>query len=399
MLKALLFALLLALANGAQEPILFPDSQRPSLDSNPLSNEPPQESPQQESPQNEPQGGAPSPERESDHSKSVYLNLVDFPARTLYVHEIIPATYRLLLLSPHRSFSTEFQGIDESIEVLNKNSKWKKESDGSFSNTFYFKILKSEFRIPAIRVVAQLEDYQESDESEGRTGQAIALEGNPLFSNVIAKEFTLTDYKITTYDHENNLVVFRIQAEESNLKDFHLNAYERQGIESSSFTPLQSSMIYYVIFPRHDELVEFDYFSTREYQYRRISLQNIVTDEKVSTQSDIKPKNTLHRFGLLLLGAGFLISLALYFYRRHIFYLLVAVGFLGYFIYSFSFKNMGYLKAGAQVKILPTYNSTIILSPAIRTRVEILGTRHGYYKVLSADEKIGWVKKEEIEKN
>ncbi|MGP1579658.1 MAG: SH3 domain-containing protein [Wolinella sp.] len=396
MLRVLLFALLLALTSGAQEPILFPETEKNSIDSR-LGSE---ELPARESPQKTPTELHIYPlTKESEYPKSVYLNLADFPARTLYIHEVIPATYRLLLLSPHQSFSTDFVGIDGSVEVLNKNSKWKKESDGSLSNTFYFKIIKNSFRIPAVRVVAQIDGYQDSDESEGRTGEAIALEGNALFSNVIAKELSLTDYKITTYDNENNLVVFRIQAEESNLGDFHLSTYDRQGIESSSFTPLQSSMIYYIILPRHDKLIEFDYFSTREYQYRRISLQNIVSDEKVSTQSDIKPKNTLRKFGLLLLGVGFLISLALYFYRRHIFYLLVAVGFLGYLIYSYSFKNMGYLKAGAQVKILPTYNSTVILSPAIRTKVEILGTRHGYYKVLSSDEKIGWVKKEEIEKN
>lgn len=372
----------------AEEPMLFP-TQSPSTLS-------PSESPSTpKSEEVEPN----DPPLVFQRPKSVYLNMMDFPTRTLYQREIVHATYRLLVLANLQSLKTDFLGGDGSVGVLNPNSPWKKEADGSFSNTFYFKIQAQSFTIPKIRVSAEVNGYTDSDESEGRSGKAIVLDRNALFSKVIAKELRITDYKITSYDNENNLAVFRIEAENSNLEDFSLPYYKKQGVESSSFSPQLSSMIYYVILPKSEESIEFDYFASSDYQYRRLSLPNIAVDEKVSTQSDIKPKNNLRIFELSLLGMGILLFAGLYLYRRHILFLLIAFALLGYGIYSLSAKDEGYLKPEAEVRILPTYNSTVILRPESRLKIEILSEHNGYFKIISEDEKIGWVRKEEVEKN
>lgn len=372
----------------AEEPMLFP-TQSPSTLS-------PSESPSTpKSEEVEPS----EPPLVFQRPKSVYLNMMDFPTRTLYQREIVHATYRLLVLANLQSLKTDFLGGDGSVSVLNPNSPWKREADGSFSNTFYFKIQAQSFTIPKIRVSAEVNGYTDSDESEGRSGKAIVLDRNALFSKVIAKELRITDYKITSYDNENNLAVFRIEAENSNLEDFSLPYYKKQGVESSSFSPQLSSMIYYVILPKSEESIEFDYFASSDYQYRRLSLPNIAVDEKVSTQSDIKPKNNLRIFELSLLGMGILLFAGLYLYRRHILFLLIAFALLGYGIYSLSAKDEGYLKPEAEVRILPTYNSTVILRPESRLKIEILSEHNGYFKIISEDEKIGWVRKEEVEKN
>lgn len=390
MLKPLFFALslLVGVMGWAEEPMLFP-TQSPSTLS-------PSESPSTpKSEEVEPS----DPPLVFQRPKSVYLNMMDFPTRTLYQREIVHATYRLLVLANLQSLKTDFLGGDGSVSVLNPNSPWKKEADGSFSNTFYFKIQAQSFTIPKIRVSAEVNGYTDSDESEGRSGKAIVLDRNALFSKVIAKELRITDYKITSYDNENNLAVFRIEAENSNLEDFSLPYYKKQGVESSSFSPQLSSMIYYVILPKSEESIEFDYFASSDYQYRRLSLPNIAVDEKVSTQSDIKPKNNLRIFELSLLGMGILLFVGLYLYRRHILFLLIAFALLGYGIYSLSAKDEGYLKPEAEVRILPTYNSTVILRPESRLKIEILSEHNGYFKIISEDEKIGWVRKEEVEKN
>lgn len=390
MLKPLFFALSLlgGVMGWAEEPMLFP-TQSPSTLS-------PSESPSTpKSEEVEPN----DPPLVFQRPKSVYLNMMDFPTRTLYQREIVHATYRLLVLANLQSLKTDFLGGDGSVGVLNPNSPWKKEADGSFSNTFYFKIQAQSFTIPKIRVSAEVNGYTDSDESEGRSGKAIVLDRNALFSKVIAKELRITDYKITSYDNENNLAVFRIEAENSNLEDFSLPYYKKQGVESSSFSPQLSSMIYYVILPKSEESIEFDYFASSDYQYRRLSLPNIAVDEKVSTQSDIKPKNNLRIFELSLLGMGILLFAGLYLYRRHILFLLIAFALLDYGIYSLSAKDEGYLKPEAEVRILPTYNSTVILRPESRLKIEILSEHNGYFKIISEDEKIGWVRKEEVEKN
>lgn len=335
----------------------------------------------------------------AQHPKNLYLNLIDFPTRTLYQREIIAISYRLLVLSNLESLKNELVGGDGSVKPLNIDSIWKKEIDGSFSNTFYFKIEAQNFTIPKIRVNAIIDGKQESDESEGRSGKAIALDRNTLFSKVIAKDLRLTDYKITSYDPENNLAVFRIEAENSNLDDFSLSHYQKYGIESSSITPRFSSIIYYVVAPKSDENIEFDYFSTLDYQYRRITLPNIAIDDKVSTQSDIKPKNTLRIFELMSVAFVALIFIALYLYYRNVVLLVIAFAFIGYALYTLSAKDEGSLKPNAEVRILPTYNSTVILRSSEPLHIEILSEHGGYLKIISEDKKIGWVKKEEVEKD
>lgn len=399
--RLLLFIASWAILSGAQEPILFPDPSAPT----PWTAGQPEPFRGQSEVVPEP-SIAPSVEEtpaesplSAPRAKSLYLTLIDLPERTLYQREIIALTYRLLILAESSELQTEFLLEDESVAVRNPDSPWQVAPDGSLRNTFYLKINDPDFTLPALRVSALIEGAMDSDESEARRGKAIALDQNPLFSRVIAKELRLTDHKITSYDHEHNLAVFRLEAQESNLEDFALPYYKKQGIESSSFSPDLSWIIYYVILPKSQETIEMDYFSSSDYQYHRLALQNLAIDDRVSTQSDIKPKNTLRIFEFILLAALSLVILVLYFYRRQRLFLGLFFVIWGYIAYSLSIKDEGFLKPNSAMRILPTYNSTIILQSPKSLKIEILGERGDYFKVISEDEKIGWVRKDEIEKN
>ena len=57
------------------------------------------------------------------------------------------------------------------------------------------------------------------------------------------------------------------------------------------------------------------------------------------------------------------------------------------------------IKAGSRAKILPTEPSTYFYTANTDERVEILGKRQNYIKVLFSNGKIGWVNKDDLQKN
>ncbi|BDR27769.1 hypothetical protein [Helicobacter suis] len=63
----------------------------------------------------------------------------------------------------------------------------------------------------------------------------------------------------------------------------------------------------------------------------------------------------------------------------------------------FSTYRNGLLKARSEIKILPTENSTLLATPQQVLHVKIIGSHAKYYKIMTNDEKIGWVKKEDVE--
>lgn len=337
-----------------------------------------------------------------DHSKSLYLTIQEMPKKSFYHRELFQVTYKLRILQEYDEIRTLFWDENEikSVSVLNPDSPWIKEEDGTLSNLFYYKIRQSHFTLPTLTIQALKDNQPIAEESlKGEEGKAIELGGNPLFSKVVATNLAVTEKKVTSYDTENNLVVFRVEAEGTDLGDFSIPQHPKQGIESSNITLPKASMIYYVIMPKSEPSLIFDYFNLEKYQYERITLENLAVDERVSTQADIKPKNTLQIFLFSILGVLIVLLALLYVYYRNPLLIIVALLLLGYSTYLALFKHEGYLQAGSQVSILPTRNSTIIFQATTPMKVEILSERDDYYKIILADEKIGWVKKSEIRKD
>ncbi|WP_219009789.1 SH3 domain-containing protein, partial [Campylobacter jejuni] len=53
----------------------------------------------------------------------------------------------------------------------------------------------------------------------------------------------------------------------------------------------------------------------------------------------------------------------------------------------------------SRAKILPTEPSTYFYTANADEKVEVLGKRQNYIKVLFSDGKIGWVNKDDLQKN
>ena len=92
-----------------------------------------------------------------------------------------------------------------------------------------------------------------------------------------------------------------------------------------------------------------------------------------------------------------IVFFGLYFYKRKIIFLILGICVLAVLFYLLSIKTAVSLKPNAEIRIQPTFNSTIILKTKDVIEVKILADRHGYYKVLLEDERIGWVKEDDIQ--
>ncbi|KPH53122.1 hypothetical protein HPU229254_01490 [Helicobacter pullorum] len=330
-------------------------------------------------------------------AKNVYLNLLNPPQDILYVNQIIPIEMKLLIFSDYSNITTNFILENESIEVLNPNEKWILNQDSSLKNTFYFKIKQPNYTIPKIEVVVKTNEGEAKESTQAIEGKAIVLERKGVYSQVVAQDLQILDTKITSYDSQNNLVVLQIQGNMANLFDFHLAAYSQQGIESKSGDYKESVIFYYVIVPKSLEVLSFDYFNIQSKKYVELQVENLSQDDRISTQSDIKPKNTLQIYKILAAIFLAIVFFGLYFYKRKIIFLILGICVLAVLFYLLSIKTAVSLKPNAEIRIQPTFNSTIILKTKDVIEVKILADRHGYYKVLLEDERIGWVKEDDIQ--
>lgn len=333
--------------------------------------------------------------------KNVYLETLTPLLDILYVHQVVALEVKMLIFSGYTTIETEFLFEDNvlknSVEVLNPKQNWViNTEDSSLKNTFYLKINQVQFAIPAIKVSVNTKEGTVSETLTGHTGRAIKLDRKGSYAQVVAESLEILDTKITNYDANHNLAVLQLKSKMGNLFDFHLSAYAKQGIESKSGNYKEATAFYYAIVPKEQNTISFDYFNTQVEKYQTLQVQNIAIEDRVSTQSDIKPKNNYQFFKISLMVFFALLFFGLYLYKRKIIFIMFLVIALAFLLYFVTLKTSVILKSNVALRIQPTFNSTIVLTTHTEQKAEILGKRNNYYKVILEDEHIGWVVKNDI---
>lgn len=328
-------------------------------------------------------------------AKVVYLKEGSIP-KNIYERMVFEANYSMLTLDEFDSITTEFEG--SGVSVLNSNSKWRKVGDGEYVNSFLFKVLEDKnVSLPKITVTLIKDGIPiGSDVIEPRAIEVIKINVDN-FSYVYADSLKLEDSRVTVFDEKLNIVIFKLKAKNSNLNEFVLKNYAKQGDESFKGNYMESELIYYVMIPKGDLELSFKYFNTSKNHLETISIKNIPIDEKVSTQSDLKPKNTMLMTKIVVLGFVASLFLLLFIIKRKKPYLVIALTAIGSILYFLLQKGAVNIKKGANLYILPTFNSSVAYRVEKDTEANLLATRGGYIKV-EIDDKIGWVKESDIKK-
>lgn len=320
-----------------------------------------------------------------------------------YVGQIISVKYNIIALADSSIHSIGFlDSPNSNVSLKNPQSSWNELPDGSLENTFYFKINASNFFIPQLEVIANKDGINESETSEMIRGNAIALGKNhPKYIGVVAQNLNISHYSVKFYDNNHNIIILDLNAEYSNLEDFAIKGIKEQGFESSNINIIQSNAIYYAVIPNNTLDIELEYFELPSQTYKMLHIKNIINKQQISVNQDINPINKVLIFQNIIIFIIICVLIALLFVKKipfklRLFGLIVAICLLIYLILSFNFKRDAMILKDTYLTILPTKNSTIIAKIPQNSQVEILNSHSHYYKIITHDGKIGWVKKDEV---
>lgn len=299
-------------------------------------------------------------------------------------------------------FELEFNKND-SLLFLNPNVKWLKNGN-EYTTTLWFEA--KDVNAALIQIILNLKRNKE-------VFQQASLNINPLqfkridagknYAHIVAKELNVKRVKSDYFDDKNLVMVVEFEAQEANLKNFHLNNEKiiQQRVDGFRGDFNTSNAFYSAVFAPSVSELNFSYFNTSTQSLQNISLKVELSNEKLSTQSDLNPKNNdllfYKRLALWALSGVFVLIFV--FKRHYLFFALAVIIFVGSFFIGSKDTQTAILKANSRAKILPTSQSTYFYTSEKDEEVEILGKRKEWVKILLSNGKIGWVSNENLQKN
>ncbi len=330
--------------------------------------------------------------------KVLYLSYKEIPKR-LIKGEIFSVTIKTL--STVKDFKdVEYQLSNyKGIEPLNYELPFRDEDSKYYYETFYFLAKDSDARLPdftATLIDNIGNDYRKTT-LEGEKLNIITLNPKKNFSNIIATSFELIQFKTTTFDQKHNIVIFVAQAENCDITALNLNNTYKQGIESVQESIFNSKVTYYAVIDKKIENLSFSYFNLDENRFIKINIPIMVTDDSVTTQSDLKPKDQSKERLKMAIAAIVSVTLFIFIiFRKKYIYLFLLIFPLAYILYIALPTKEICIKEGANIHLLPVKNGTIFETTNKKTYLQKEGKIKGFIKVKLKNEKIGWVRDEDI---
>lgn len=334
-------------------------------------------------------------------SKNLYLSYEKTPNSVYKNQKFEIKVKALITTSDFTNLTTNFVN-QSNITVLNPNSSWKKISNDTYTNSFYFKAKSANFKMPKIEVklwnsssLIDISNLESSDVKFSNIGKS-----DSRFSNVIADNIILKAYKTKQYNNESALTIIDIDALNSNLEDFRLENVLEQGVSNIKEWENIQNLVYYIVTPIYDKNLTFTYFNSKTNSFSEVKVPLILQNELVSTQTDLNPNDsTFEKYKKVAAIIVFIILLILFIWRRNkILFVLMFIAFIFAVLYNLP-NEKAYIKKDSYIYILPTKNSTVFFKADEKLEVEVLETRHGFKKVLGNDGFIGWIKEDSLEKN
>jgi len=329
--------------------------------------------------------------------KVLYLSFKDIPSRVLK-GEIFPVTLRTL--STVKNFQdisyefTNYSGLKSLTEI-----PYREETDKYYYDTFYFLATSKYAKIPDITasLVTENGDIYKKTTIHGSKINIITLNPKKEFANIIADLFEVVDYKTTSFDQNYNIIVFTARAKKSDLSSFKLNNVYKQGIESITESIDISRITYYAIIDKKIENFYFSYFNLLQNRFIRIDIPIVVDDDSVTTQTDLKPKDqSKEKLKMSIAGVIALVGVLFIVWRKkyiYLFFIIIPLIYIGYIAIP---SKAICIKKGTKIHLLPVYNGTIFETTTHKQTLFKEGSVKNFIKVKLQNDKIGWVRDEDI---
>ncbi len=330
--------------------------------------------------------------------KVLYLNFKEAPERVIK-GEIFSVTIKTLSTVENFTDITYRLSNYQGIKVLNEIPD--REIDSKyFYDTFYFLTTSSSALLPDFTATL----YDENNETiyrettlTGKELNVVTLNPKQNFSNIVADSFELIEYKTTTYDNQHNIVVFVATAKNCDISAFELKNVYKQGVESITESYFDSKIVYYVVINKEIENFSFSYFNLKTNKFSRINIPIIVIDDSVTTQSDLKPKDqSKERLKMTIAGIIALVAFMFILIRKKYIYLVFILIPLAYIAFVATPSKEVCIKVGSEIYLIPVHNGTIFERTSSKYHLQKEGSVKDFIKVKLKNEKIGWVKNEDL---
>jgi len=329
--------------------------------------------------------------------KVLYLSYEDIPKR-IVAGEMFPVTIRTLSTTDdygqiNYNFSNE---VD--LRVLNK-LPYRIEDGKYFYDTFYFIASSNQSRLPDIEAYIEPNPYKKYETTvlKGKKLNVIALNPKKNFSNIIADYFALVEFKTTNFDDDHNIIVFVAEAQRCDLAQMKFKNVFKQGVESMTESLEDSRVTYFVVVDKKLETFKFSYFNLQQNRFNNISIPIVVEDDKVVTQTDLKPKDqSKERIKLIVAVCVTLVLLVLIVWSKKYLYSIILIFPIAYMVFLSMPSKELCIKRGSDIYLLPVSNGTIFETTPEVIHLQQEGKTKGFVKVKLKNNKIGWVKNENI---
>jgi hypothetical protein len=338
-------------------------------------------------------------EAESPHElqKVIYLNYEKIPSRVLK-GEIFTVTIKTLSTVKNFADITYRLSNSKGLKLLNNTPSREVESK-YYHETFYFIATSEDASLPdfTATLVDKGNARYATTTLSGEKLNVISLNPKKDFSNIVANSFDIIEYKTTSYDASRNIVVFVATATNCDISALKLNNVYKQGTESITESHLDSKIIYYAIIDKKIENLSFSYFSLVKNKFVSIDIPIVVNDDSVTTQSDLKPKDQSNEIIKMSVAAAIaFLAFIMILWKKSYIYLIFIVIPLAYIIYVGVPSKEICIKAGTQIHLLPVANGTIFETTSKEYRLQKEDEVKGWIKIQLENQKIGWVKNEDI---
>lgn len=332
-------------------------------------------------------------------NKVLYLSHEESPNRVIK-GEVFSITIKTI--STVKNFDNikyEFSNYS-GLKALN-TVPYREKKGVAFFEKFNFLVTQSQAKLPDITASltfdTEFEPTFESSTIAGPKINVITLNPKDNFSNVVANSLELVDYKTTTFDEKHNIIIFNVKAENADLSAMKFKSVLKQGIESMDSTYVSPTVTYFLVVTKDLEQFTFSYFNLTKNNFAKITIPIIVTDDSVTTQSDLKPKDQSKEKLKMTIAAvvAFIIFLFAIWRKKYIYIILVSIPLV--YIASIALPSKEVcIKQDSHIYLLPVKNGTIFETTETQHSLPKEGSVSDFTKVKLKNEKIGWVKNEDI---
>lgn len=331
-------------------------------------------------------------------SKVLYLSFEEIPTRIVQGEIFSVKIKTLSTIKDVKDISYTLSN-QEGIESLNYSLPYREIDAKYYYDTFYFLAKSVHARLPdfTATLIDNDETLYQPSVLEGTKLKVITLNPKKNFSNIIADSFELLDFKTTDYDTKHNIVVFMAKAKKCDIESFHLNGVYKQGIESKTESIYESKITYYAVIDKDIQNFSFSYFDLTKNDFKLIEIPIIVEDDSVTTQTDLKPKDQSKEFLKISIAAsvGVIGFIVIIFRKKYKYFFLLLLPF-AYIVHIAAPQKDVCIKKESNIYLLPVFNGTIFETTQEEIYLQKEGEVKNFVKIKLKDEKIGWVRNEDI---